>query len=84
MLAFSFSLIYNFIADNISILMYIMCVILCVFSALSRRLGALQMSIIVIIMAKVQTTTKEEAKHPVQWALNALEDSDQRHETGDI
>ena len=84
MLAFYFSHIYNFIADNISILMYIMCVILCVFSALSRRLGALQMSIIVIIMAKVQTTTKEEAKHPVQWALNALKDGDKRHETGDI
>ena len=44
--------------------MYIMCVILCVLSALSRRLGALQMSIIVIIMAKVQTTTEEEAKQP--------------------
>ena len=33
-------LIYIFIADNISISMYIMCVILCLFSALSGRVGA--------------------------------------------
>ena len=36
------------VSQNISILMYIMCVILCLFSALSRRAGALQISIIVI------------------------------------
>ena len=42
-----FSYIY-FFADNISISMYIMYVILCLFSALSRRVGALQMSIIII------------------------------------
>ena len=30
--------------------MYIMCVILCLFSALSRRVGALQISIIIIII----------------------------------
>ena len=30
--------------------MYIMCVILCLFNALSRRIGALQMSIIIIII----------------------------------
>ena len=30
--------------------MYIMCVILCLFSALSRRVGALQISIIIIIL----------------------------------
>ena len=29
--------------------MYVMCVILCLFSALSRRVGALQVSIIIII-----------------------------------
>ena len=28
--------------------MYVMCVILCLFSALSRRVGALQMSIIIV------------------------------------
>ena len=44
------SLIYIFIADNISISMYIMCVIQCLFSALSRRAGALQISIIIIII----------------------------------
>ena len=44
----SFFLIYIFIADNISISMYIMCVILCLFGALSRRVGALQISIIII------------------------------------
>ena len=37
-------------ADNISISMYIMCVILCLLSALSRRVGALQISIIIIII----------------------------------
>ena len=43
-------LIYIFIVDNISIWMYIMCVILCLLSALSRRVGALQISIIIIII----------------------------------
>ena len=42
--------IYIFIADNISISMYIMCVILCLFSALSRRVGTLQISIIIIVI----------------------------------
>ena len=51
MLAFSFFLIiYIFIADNISILMYIMCVILCLFSALSHRVDALQISIIIVVI----------------------------------
>ena len=48
MLAFSFFLIYIFIANNISISMYIMCVTLCLFGALSRRVGALQISVIII------------------------------------
>ena len=38
---------YIFIADNISISMYIMCVILCLFSILSHRADALQISIII-------------------------------------
>ena len=42
-----------FIADNISISMYIMCVILCLLSALSRRVGALQICIIIIIIISV-------------------------------
>ena len=37
------------VADNISISMYIICVMLCLLSALSRRVGALQISIIIII-----------------------------------
>ena len=45
----AFFFIYIFIADNISISMYIMCVILCLFSALNRRVGALQIYIIIII-----------------------------------
>ena len=45
----AFSCIYSFIADNISISMYILCVILCLFSALSRRVSALQISIIIIM-----------------------------------
>ena len=46
---FSF-LTYIFIADNISILMCIMRVILSLFSALSYRVGALQIFIIIIII----------------------------------
>ena len=46
---FSFLYIYFFIADNISISIYIMCVLLCLFSNLSRRVDALQISIIIII-----------------------------------
>ena len=49
---FFFSYIYYIsyicIAHNISISMYIMCVILCLFSALSCGVGTLQISIIVI------------------------------------
>ena len=59
MLAFSVFLIYIFIADNIPMSMYIMCVILCLFSALSRRIGALQISIIII--------------HLVDWTFNVAE-----------
>ena len=44
----------NFIAENISILMYIMCVILCLFSTLSCRVGVLQISIIIIIINEKQ------------------------------
>ena len=40
---------YLFIADNISISMYVMRVILCLFSALSLSIGTLQISIIIII-----------------------------------
>ena len=36
------------VSQNISISMYIMCVILCLFSTLSCRVGALQISIIII------------------------------------
>ena len=45
--SFFFFLIYIFIADNISISINIMCVILCFFSDLSRRVGALQIVIII-------------------------------------
>ena len=42
---------FNYIFfDNISISMYIMCV--CLFSALSRRVGSLQISIIIIIIIR--------------------------------
>ena len=58
---FFFSYIYTFfIADNIFISMYIMCVILCLFSTLSCKLGALQISIIIITTAKHFTTTNKE------------------------
>ena len=64
------------ITDNISILMYIMWVILCLFSALSCRVGALQISI--IIMAEdsphitMQCTTMFEHGHGVVPDVNAL------------
>ena len=47
MLAFLLFFFLSVIAVSIS--MYIMCVILCLFSALSRRAGVLQISIIIII-----------------------------------
>ena len=49
---FSF-LIYILIADNIPISLYIMCVILCLFSALSHRVGTLQISVIIIIIINI-------------------------------
>ena len=39
--------------------MYIMCVILCLFSALSRRVGALQISIIINIIIRLQRSFDE-------------------------
>ena len=45
-----FFLVYIFITDNISISMYIMCIMLRLFSALSHRVGSLQISIIIIII----------------------------------
>ena len=44
-----------FVTDNISV--NIMCVILCLFSALSRRVRTLQISIIFIIIATITATT---------------------------
>ena len=51
--SFFFFLTYIFIADNISIWMYIMCVMLCLFSALRRRVSALQISIIIISIISI-------------------------------
>ena len=48
MLTFFLFFTYIFIAGNMSISMNIMCVILCLFSSLSRRVGAL-LSIIIVI-----------------------------------
>ena len=50
--------IYVFIIDNISISMFIMCVILCLFSALSRWVGALQISIIIITILRVERSPR--------------------------
>ena len=49
---FGFFLIYIFIVESIYISVYIMCVIpcSCLFSALSHRVGALQISMIIIII----------------------------------
>ena len=73
-------LIYIFllkmIADNISILMYIMWVILRLFSALSRRVGALQISIIIMSEDSphitMQCTTMFEHGHGVLPDVSAL------------
>ena len=46
----SFFLTYIFTADNISISMYVMCVTPCLLSAVSHRVGALQMFIIISII----------------------------------
>ena len=53
-----------------SISMYIMCVILCLFRALSRRVSTLQISIIIIILAlslvnKFNSKNKTNKKKPV-------------------
>ena len=52
---FLFSHVHFLLLITFSISMYIMCVILCLFSALSRRAGALQISIIIIIIIMVMT-----------------------------
>ena len=70
-LAFYFVLIYISIADNISTSMYIMCAILCLFSALSHRVGTLQISMIIIncaawdsvLLSKHRTLAKMHTKH---------------------
>ena len=76
---FCFFLIkYIFIADNISISMYIMCVILCMFSTLSRRVGALQISIIIFIIIKSLANfwacdwwiCLQQCTHQVLWTLS--------------
>ena len=50
----------SFIAGNISILMYIMCVLLCLFSALSRRVGALQILTWIFIIIIILITQKHQ------------------------
>ena len=51
-----FSYYIFFIADNISISVYITCFILCLFSALSCRVSALQISMIIIIIIILEKT----------------------------
>ena len=48
---------FVFVLDNISISMYIVCV--CLFSALSRRVGALQISIIIIKQLQQQNNSPD-------------------------
>ena len=60
---------YIFIADNIS--MYIMCVILCLFSALSLRVGTLQISIIIIIIINNPQWHRPWHTHQMQCRLSA-------------
>ena len=55
--------------------MYIMCVILCLFSALTRRVGALQISIIITIVVVVVVNTREhwaEFRHEEPREFNRL------------
>ena len=76
-----FLYVYSFIADNISISMYIMCVMLCLFSAFSRRVGALQISIIIIICPEPHVTgrwnfrTSTEKKNIVPPACSYFQSS---------
>ena len=52
--------------------MYIMCVILCLFSDLSRRVGALQMSIIIIIIRRRSKRTKKCHNKDENYDNNAM------------
>ena len=52
--------------------MYIMCVILCLFSALSNRVGTLQMYIIIIILRRRSNPTKKCHKKAENYDNNAM------------
>ena len=58
-----------------SISMYIMCVILCLFSALSCRVGALQISIIIIVKAVHHVQKKHTQKQFTMFRRNIYKNS---------
>ena len=72
MLAFfsSFFLTYIFIDGNTSISIYIMCVILCLFSALSRRVGALQFPLLLVLVL-FTAQFKQGKSNCIQYSQNA-------------
>ena len=54
--------------------MYIMCVILCLFSALSRGVGALQISVIIIMISHKQTGTNTSTSHFEIYAFDRFDE----------
>ena len=70
--SFFFFLRRIFIADKISISMYIMCVILCLFSVLSRRVGALQISIIDVNVCLNMTVCHAQADIKIWYNYGAM------------
>ena len=76
-LFFLFSLTYIFIADNISISMYIMCVILCLFSTLSRRADAVCISIIIITATKTWVAYVTLTWHACKYKVHKLHKSEE-------
>ena len=68
-----FSYYIFFIADNISISMYITCFILCLFSALSCGVSALQISMIIIIIIIVEKTQTKDSRWSCTCQLKPLD-----------
>ena len=60
--------------------MYIMCLILCLFGALSRRVGALQSSIVIIIKnQKIDESTESREAVEAAWTHACGEDNRPMH-----
>ena len=63
---------YIFIADNISISVYVMCVILCLLTAFSCMVGTLQISIIIIMANSCYTWAERGTKTKMEIVICML------------